>query len=237
MSQPSTLGDETINGLLSQAMAAFAGGDGPVAATEVAPVATSERVDAGVDDRICAAAMRCIARRGLRKTTLDDVATEAGCSRATIYRAFPGGKDVVMAAAARREADTVLAKLALDLAAASNLDDTLTVAVHGAARALVGHAALGYVMEHEPAVVLPHLSFEGLDPLLGRAVEFLAPFLARFLDATEARRTAEWLARLVVLYTESPAPFDLTDVGDVRRLIDLHVLPGLAAATHQEQTS
>ena len=55
--------------------------------------------------------MRCVARRGLRKTTLDDVATTAGCSRATIYRAFPGGKDVLMAAAARREADLVLGRL------------------------------------------------------------------------------------------------------------------------------
>ncbi len=70
-----------------------------------------------------------------------------------------------------------------------------------------------------------------------RAVEFLSPFLERFLDATTARRAAEWLARLVVLYTETPAPVDLIDVADARRLVSVHVLPGLAAATQQEQTS
>ena len=32
----------------------------------------------------------CIARWGTAKTTLDDIAREAGCSRATIYRLFPG---------------------------------------------------------------------------------------------------------------------------------------------------
>jgi AcrR family transcriptional regulator len=231
MSQGPTLGDETMDGLLSQRMAAFTGGDGAL------PVATIERIDAGLDERICAAAMRCVGRRGLRKTTLDDVATTAGCSRATIYRTFPGGKDVLMAAAARREADLVLASLGGELSAVTTLEDTLTVAVHGAARALVGHEALGYVMANEPGVVLPHLSFEGLDPLLGQAVEFLSPWLEQFLDVTTACRTAEWVARLVVLYTEPTASFDLTDVAEARRLVTTHVLPGLAAVSHQEQTS
>ena len=48
---------------------------------------------------------RCGARRGPlhrpvghRKTTLDDLAREAGLSRATTDRVFPGGKDHVVAA-------------------------------------------------------------------------------------------------------------------------------------------
>lgn len=224
-------GDETKSGLLSQAMVAFAGGDGGTHA------ATLEGPEVGIDERICAAAMRCVARRGLRKTTLDDVATDAGCSRATIYRAFPGGKDVLMAAATERETERELTILAERLAATTSLDDAIVVAVHGAALALTSNQAFVHVLTHEPGVVLPHLSFEGLDPVLARAVAFLAPWLERYVDPLTARRAAEWVARLVVLYSESPDPYDLTDLDDVRRLVDLHVLPGLAATSQQEHPS
>jgi AcrR family transcriptional regulator len=39
-------------------------------------------------DKALAAAQRCFVRFGLEKTTMDDIATEAGLSRATIYRYF-----------------------------------------------------------------------------------------------------------------------------------------------------
>src|SRR2546423_6239428 len=51
-----------------------------------------------LEDRIIDATLRCVARWGIAKTTLDDVAREAGCGRATIYRAFPGGKQGVLMA-------------------------------------------------------------------------------------------------------------------------------------------
>ena len=43
--------------------------------------------------RVLEGAYECIARRGMAKTTVDDVAAASGISRATIYRIFPGGKD------------------------------------------------------------------------------------------------------------------------------------------------
>jgi AcrR family transcriptional regulator len=177
-----------------------------------------------------AAALRCLARRGLRRTTLDDVAREAGCSRATIYRVFPGGKDVLMAAAATHEIDRVLDQLARQLDEATSLVDALVVAMMGATRAAFGNDALQYLWVHEPWVVQPHLSFHGLDPVLARAVEFLAPTLERFVTPDAARRTAEWAARLVVLYAEPGAPFDLSDPADARRLVTIHVLPGVPSS-------
>jgi AcrR family transcriptional regulator len=41
-------------------------------------------LDGPLDDRIRRAALACVSRKGVRKTTLDDVAGEAGCSRASI---------------------------------------------------------------------------------------------------------------------------------------------------------
>ena len=46
--------------------------------------------------RVLRGAFECIERHGMAKTTVDDVATASGVSRATIYRIFPGGKDEVL---------------------------------------------------------------------------------------------------------------------------------------------
>ncbi|MEY2610346.1 MAG: hypothetical protein RLZZ128_995, partial [Actinomycetota bacterium] len=55
------------------------------------------------EDRVLDAARRCVDRWGLSKLTIDDIATEAGVSRATLYRLFPGGKDVMFDALRVRE--------------------------------------------------------------------------------------------------------------------------------------
>ncbi|HEY4043151.1 MAG TPA: helix-turn-helix domain-containing protein, partial [Rhodopila sp.] len=39
-------------------------------------------------ERILAAAQRCIDRHGIRKTTMDDIASELGLSRPNVYRYF-----------------------------------------------------------------------------------------------------------------------------------------------------
>ena len=72
------------------------------------PSATIRRL--GTDDRssqrvrIVDAALRCLARQGTAKTTVDDIAREAGLSRATLYRTFSDGKDGVLARG-RRDRD------------------------------------------------------------------------------------------------------------------------------------
>jgi len=201
------------------------------------PGPPGEVTDSGVDRRIEAAALRCITRRGVRRTTLDDVAREAGCSRATIYRAFPGGKDAVMASAAHAEIEQLLDHLGAAVERTTTLADALVAAITGATRAVLGHEAFTYLLVNEPGAVQPYLAFDGLDPVLARAVSFLTPHLEPYLDRTTARRTAEWVARLVVLYAEPGAPFDLADPDDARQLVAIHVLPGLEATRPQEQQS
>ena len=51
----------------------------------------------GGRERILEATYACVARYGLGKTTVEDAAREAGVSRATVYRHFPGGKDQLVA--------------------------------------------------------------------------------------------------------------------------------------------
>ena len=47
-------------------------------------------------ERIVAAAERCIDRHGIRKTTMDDIASEVGLSRPSVYRYFADRDDLLI---------------------------------------------------------------------------------------------------------------------------------------------
>ena len=55
------------------------------------------------EQRLLEATLVCLARHGIAKTTLDDVAREAGVSRATLYRYFPGKQALLSAAVTDRK--------------------------------------------------------------------------------------------------------------------------------------
>lgn len=174
-------------------------------------------------------ALRCIGRWGLAKTTIDDIAREAGCSRATVYRAFPGGKSSVLLATGETEVRRLLDDLAAFLDATESLEQLIVVAIVESVRAIRAHVALQYLIAHEPGQVLADLSFDVLDPLLAVATEFGAPYLERYLPPDDTRRGAEWITRLVVAYGIEAGCFDAGDTETVTRFVGTFVLPGLTA--------
>jgi len=181
-----------------------------------------------LEDRILAATRRCVARWGVAKTTLDDIAREAGCSRATVYRVFPGGKEVVLLATWSAEIASFCDQLRRELATCESLEDIVVLAVTESCRAIAQHDALQYLLAHEAAAVLPYIAFDGLDPLLGWAADYAEPLVARFLDAPSARDLGEWVARLIISYGFEPTPdLDLTDPAITRRFVQTFVLPGV----------
>src|SRR3954454_11579060 len=94
-----------------------------------------------LEERVVDAALRCIARWGATKTTLDDVAREAGCSRATVYRVAPGGKDGLIDLVVRTEASRFFAAVAerLDAVADQGIEELLVVGMVEAGRRFVSH--------------------------------------------------------------------------------------------------
>jgi AcrR family transcriptional regulator len=176
--------------------------------------------------RIVDAARACVARVGLAKTTLDDVAREAGCARATVYRCFPG-KQALLAALVAREAERLQAKVLAAAAATDTLGDAVTAAITTAAHALQTHDALAFVVAYEPELIVPHLAFEREDAVLRTAATLVAPAFVRFLAPEHATRLGEWIARLTLSYLCSPSErVDLQNAAHVRRLVDDFVLPG-----------
>ena len=190
------------------------------------------------DLRIVDATLRCICRWGMAKTTLDDIAREAGCSRATVYRLFPGGgKDSVMETVARTELSRFFAGTAARIDEAATLEDAVVLGMAEAGRRLLDHKPLQYLLVNEPEAVLPHLAFARMDQVLKAASAFAAPHLARFIhDPDEALRAAEWCARLVVSYAITPSEgIAIDDEGSVRALVRKFVLPGLTSTPTKNQ--
>jgi AcrR family transcriptional regulator len=187
--------------------------------------AQSREADPG--QRVIEATLRCIARWGVAKTTLDDVAREAACSRATVYRLFPGGKDGLLEAVVRVEVDRFFGAIAETIEGAPDLEELVVAGITEAGRRIADHAALQFLAAYELETLLPFLTFAHKDRVLDRAAAWAEPWLAPWLDAAGAR-AGEWLARLVLCYTACPAgDVDMTDEASVRRLVQTFVLPGL----------
>ena len=208
----------------------------PGGATSLPPRRTRVVHHLGADDRsstrvrIVDGALRCVARQGIAKSTVDDMAREAGLSRATVYRTFPKGKEGILGAVVETELARLFSSLAVAMGEAGDLEDVLVAGMVTSARWLRGHEALGYLLEHEPGAVLPYLTFGGLDRLLLAAGDLAAPFFARWLEPEQASRAAEWAVRIVMAYCANPAPgTDLCDPDDARALVHTFVLPGILA--------
>jgi AcrR family transcriptional regulator len=190
----------------------------------------------GADDRsstrvrLVDGALRCLARQGIAKTTVDDIARAAGLSRATAYRLFPRGKEGILAAVVETEVARLFSALAVAMGEAGDLEDVLVAGMVESARWLRGHEPLTYLLEHEPGAVLPYLTFGGFDQVMRVASDLGAPFFARWLEPEQASRAAEWAVRIVMAYCSDPSPHaDLTDPVDTRALVRTFVLPGILA--------
>jgi AcrR family transcriptional regulator len=179
--------------------------------------------------RAVAALLQCVARQGVRKTTLDDVAQAAGCSRATLYRHF-ASKDALLAAAWHAEAQRVQAALTAAGHAAATLEDAVVAILLTAGAELGRHPALRFVAAQEPERLLPHLAFAGGDRVLATGAETLAPALARFVGPQRAPRAAEWVTRvgLALLFAPDP-PVVLDDAAGVRAYTREFLLPAITA--------
>ncbi len=167
---------------------------------------------ASPEDRVLDAARRCVERWGLSKLTIDDVATEAGVSRATLYRLFPGGKDVMFDALRVRELQEFFSGMRDNLHHADSLLDFSVQVAGYAIREMRNDEHLAMMLATEEGTALKSLTVEGLPRILRVASEYITPLIGEFLDRDRAEVYVELLARLVISYFLAPSEhFDLAD--------------------------
>jgi AcrR family transcriptional regulator len=186
-------------------------------ATAPVRVRAAERVESA-RARAIAALLTCIARHGLAKTTLDDVAREAGCARATVYRHF-GDKRGLVEATVVAEAERVSRSVYAAADGARTLDEAVAAVLATGSRELRDHAAFTFLVAFEPETVLPYLSFSGFDHLLTAAAPFVAPAFDGFLSPGDAERLSEWTVRVAFSCAGPLSPIDLTDDAVARRFV------------------
>ena len=184
-----------------------------------------------VELRVIAAAKACCERWGIAKVNIDDVAAEAGVSRATLYRLFPGGKDVLFEALRVRELEDFFVRLTARVDGAVDLEDLLVRAVVAATQELRDDQHLAIMMASEPGDTLSQLTVEGLPRILRVATVFLVPMVDSYLPRRESARLVELLSRLVISYFLAPSDHvDLGEAVSARSFISTFILPAFLAS-------
>jgi AcrR family transcriptional regulator len=182
-----------------------------------------------VRTRILEATYACIARYGLAKTTMEDAAREAGMSRATVYRYFPGGREELVTEVIAWETTRFFIRLADAVAGLRDTADVLEEALLFAHEAIEGHEILQKVLRTEPERLLPALSAE-TERMGTRVAGFLAPYLQddpRLRRGVRPTEAADYLSRMLLSWIGAPGRWDLTDRERVQTLVRTEFLAGI----------
>lgn len=178
------------------------------------------------ETRILDATKICCERHGIAKVSIDDIAAEAGVSRATLYRMYPGGKDVVFDALRVRELEDFFDHLKVAVIGSTSLEDLLVGTVVAATNELRSDQHLAIMLMSEPGETLAQLTVGGVPRIIRMATLFLSPMVDTYLDRPRALRVVDVLARLVISYFLAPSDdIDLGDEDSARFFIRTHVLP------------
>ncbi|MFM7069763.1 MAG: TetR/AcrR family transcriptional regulator [Actinomycetes bacterium] len=186
-------------------------------------------------ERLLAAAVRCAARSGVQRFSLEEVAAEAGLSRATLYRQFPGGREQLVQEAAIWEVARFWTRVAAGVEAEATLEDRLTKGIVIGAEMIRRSAIMASLGEDEVAELATAL--RPSEPLVHEVIRsYLRGLLEREsangglapnVDLTEA---ADYLTRMVLSVLSAPAGRDLTDASATRALVRTQFLGGIAAS-------
>lgn len=186
-----------------------------------------------VRTRLLDAAQETLTDRGIRGTTVQEVAHRAGVSRAWLYRHFPD-KSTLLGAAIVRLTEDFVADAHRALGGVDDFDQRLAAGV-----------AHGRTMYDSPGSLI--LTLRDAEPdefaaCVGAGMQSLVPTLAQLWEpyvetarrrgeihpATDVAEAAEWVARVLISLGSVPGEMlDPDDQAAVLRHLRQYVLPGL----------
>ncbi|MEU0791075.1 TetR/AcrR family transcriptional regulator [Amycolatopsis sp. NPDC005961] len=178
--------------------------------------------------RIVDAATACLDRAGLAKTSLSDVAAEAGVTRQTVYRYFPSLNDILRAVALAG-VEEFAGRMERHLASFGSAVEVAVESVVFAVRTLPGEPHLGLLLQAGEAdfftvgVISPLAFSYGARILRNVPVDWTAVGVRTDADF---EGLAEVLMRLFLSYLQYPSTPALTDDG-IRVLVRRWIGPAL----------
>ena len=208
-----------------------------ITAEHVAFGATVRAEESARRIRAIDATLELVTLRDVRSISLGAVAGQAGTSRATLYRWFPGGRDELLDAALQTEMTRFFCALSTEVAQAHSVEETCVAFLLGAAQRLQPADSLATLLDEQGRGLRAPLTFDGLDQALRVGADFLWPFLGRWMDIASAKRAAELCVRVGLSYHFGVGPtVDLLDVTEVRALVSARVVPSVNLLCLQSQT-
>jgi len=180
--------------------------------------------------RLLGAAMACVERWGLAKTSIEDVANEAGLSRATVYRHFPGGREQLISEMVTWEVANFFTRIEAVVAAAPDLTTKLVDGLVFGHAAIHEHRLLQRVLSSEPEALLEELSSSSL-LVLGVVRSYVLELLRgeTLQVGVDPTMAADYLARLYLSYLGSHGQWNLVDRTEVARLVHTQFVAGILA--------
>jgi AcrR family transcriptional regulator len=167
------------------------------------------------------AAIRCIERFGYQRTSVRDVAREAGVERTTVYRNV-GSMDDIFALLVARELHDLMDAAPQRIPAGASGAEVVVELVASSIEHAHAHPVLAKVLADEPEVLAGSVS-RGVPELIERVVATLGPSVgagmtAGLLATRDPMIVTDWIVRVALSLLLAPPPGDLR--GFLREVIE-----------------
>jgi len=177
------------------------------------------------------ATLTCIADGGMKGFTVEDVAREAGLSRATLYRYFPGGRDQLVSETVTWEVGRFFTHLAEAIDDSPDFRTRVERGLAFANRSRRENRAFQQAMATDQGEIQARLA--GIAPIVvGVIRSYLEPLLAQeaLVEDVTPAEAADHLARLIGSLIVDEGSWDLGDPAQVRELVDRWLLAGIVTS-------
>ncbi|HZN80585.1 MAG TPA: TetR/AcrR family transcriptional regulator [Mycobacterium sp.] len=196
---------------------------------------TSVTATKNVRDRLIDAAEVCMRAKGIRSTTVSEVAEVAGVSRGWLYRHFPD-KVSLLGAAIVRLNDAYWSEAHAMLEQVDGLARQMALGISNARTAYDDPGALLMKLRTDEPEEFAACAGAGVQGLIPDLADFWSRYLIAARDrgeihpATDIAEASEWVARVVLSLATVPGDtLEPRDADAVATYVRRYVIPGLRA--------
>lgn len=196
---------------------------------------TSSTAAKSVRDRLIDAAEECLRAKGIRATTVSEVAEAAQVSRGWLYRHFPD-KASLLGAAIVRLNEAWWSEVHAMLEPLDGLDRQITTGVVHGRTAYDDPGTLPMRLRVEEPEEFAACAGAGVQGLVPDLAAFWRRYLAAAAESGEIHpdthidEASEWVARVIISMATVPGDtLDPSDPGQVRTHVRRYVMPSLQA--------